>query len=180
MESIVKQRLVGAIVLVALAVIFIPMLLDGGQPSELAASRSNIPPRPGFHFEPLDLPPPAPEPLEPRAAVVEEAEVPPVALGPVAEEVRAEPTEAVEAPSTAVEAWAVQVGSFSSEKNALALRDKLRSAGFAAFVEQVTNAGQPVFRVRIGPEATRSRAESLKARVTKAFDKLPALVMNHP
>ena len=41
-----KQRLIGAIVLVALAVIFIPMLLDGGGGEQGVSFGTNIPPKP--------------------------------------------------------------------------------------------------------------------------------------
>ena len=40
-----KQRLIGAIVLVALAVIFIPMLLSGGREMEMPVFGSNVPER---------------------------------------------------------------------------------------------------------------------------------------
>ncbi|MDH5370815.1 MAG: hypothetical protein OEW99_12370, partial [Gammaproteobacteria bacterium] len=44
-ESRLKQRLTGAIVLVALAVIFIPMLLSGGRDMEMPVFGSNVPER---------------------------------------------------------------------------------------------------------------------------------------
>ena len=44
-ESRLKQRLVGAVVLVALAVIFIPMLLSGGRDMEMPVFGSNVPDR---------------------------------------------------------------------------------------------------------------------------------------
>ena len=44
-EGRLKQRLVGAVVLVALAVIFIPMLLSGGREMEMPVFGSNVPQR---------------------------------------------------------------------------------------------------------------------------------------
>ena len=44
-EGRLKQRLVGAIVLVALGVIFIPMLLSGGRDMEMPVFGSNVPER---------------------------------------------------------------------------------------------------------------------------------------
>ncbi len=46
MDRGLKERLVGAAVLVALAVIFIPMLLDDAPPGSGPISESNIPPQP--------------------------------------------------------------------------------------------------------------------------------------
>jgi len=47
----IKQRLVGALVLVSLAVIFIPMVLDGEGPFEVSNSKTFIPDEPMFKFE---------------------------------------------------------------------------------------------------------------------------------
>lgn len=44
-EGRLKQRLVGAVVLIALAVIFIPMLLSGGREMEMPVFGSNVPER---------------------------------------------------------------------------------------------------------------------------------------
>lgn len=57
-----KQRIIGAVVLVSLAVIFIPMLLDGNRQYERVIVKTNIPPKPrSFNSKiiPLDLEKPA-------------------------------------------------------------------------------------------------------------------------
>ena len=46
MEQGLKERLVGAAVLVILAVVFIPMLLDERQEDEIVITETNIPPKP--------------------------------------------------------------------------------------------------------------------------------------
>nr|VFK54715.1 MAG: Cell division protein DedD (protein involved in septation) [Candidatus Kentron sp. TUN]VFK58934.1 MAG: Cell division protein DedD (protein involved in septation) [Candidatus Kentron sp. TUN]VFK59431.1 MAG: Cell division protein DedD (protein involved in septation) [Candidatus Kentron sp. TUN] len=57
-------------------------------------------------------------------------------------------------------AWAVQVGSFSKRKNALGLRDLLRTKGYRAFVEfvRVGNVGSIRTRVFVGPVLVRGNA----------------------
>ncbi len=47
----IKQRVVGAVVLISLAVIFIPMVLDGEGPFETGNSKTFIPDEPRFKFE---------------------------------------------------------------------------------------------------------------------------------
>ncbi|SCZ63740.1 SPOR domain-containing protein [Thiohalomonas denitrificans] len=189
MNPRIKQRLVGAVVLVALAVIFVPMLLDGDD-SSMPAFGSNIPPKSGYQFESLDIPPRQPISMEPKAAVVEKEDAAPILTGPVAE-VEPEPPLAAEEGEAKTEpepepepgevkAWAVQVGSFSNSENALRLRDRLRGEDFDAFVEQVKSSGEAIYRVRVGPEASRERAESLMERVKAKQPDLPALVMGHP
>ncbi len=171
-----KQRLVGAVVLVALAVIFVPMVLDSERAATLSAGK--LPEKPGFHFEPITIPNREPEPFVARPAIVERTQARPVALGPV-EKVAESAEDAPKVESGDLPGWAVQVGSFSSMENALALRDRLRGKDFPAFVEQIAGEKGAVYRVRVGPEASRERAEVLQNRVKAAFE-LPALVMSHP
>lgn len=76
--------------------------------------------------------------------------------------------------------WAVQVGVFSKAEAAKELSDKLRAAGYAAFVEPIKLAGgQTSHRVRIGPEARRDNAVKVQGEVKSKF-KLDALVVAHP
>lgn len=51
MEIPLKQRLIGAAVLIALAVIFLPMLLDGAGRREQVSMKMEIPPEPQYTFE---------------------------------------------------------------------------------------------------------------------------------
>ncbi len=51
--------------------------------------------------------------------------------------------------------WVIQVGSFKEKKNATAERDKLRKQGFVAFVEAYND----MYRVRVGPELDKSKAQ---------------------
>ena len=73
MDNLVKQRVIGAVVLVALAVIFVPMLLE--QPEdELGPVGSNLPDKPEQivrdRVEPLILPEP-PQESEPAQVVLD-------------------------------------------------------------------------------------------------------------
>lgn len=200
-----KQRLVGAVVLVSLAVIFIPMLLDGGDEGGMPMFGSNIPEQPDYHFEPLDIPLEPVEPIaaekplllekpEPAPAAETESEpepesrmqaaasapepaVPPAQEKPAQEKKEASPPVAPDTSEEGV-AWVVQVGSFSQSDNALALRDKLRGAGFTAFVEKLTVDGARVYRVRIGPELRREAAESQLNRLQREM-KMEGIVMGH-
>jgi DedD protein len=196
----IKQRLIGAVVLVSLAVIFIPILLDGGNNSSMSRSGSNVPEQPEFDFEPLEIPlaPITPLPVE-RPRVIDKEEPPPapaVAVSPqegkrLVQPPPAEPVKAaaattpigVASPATAAGtdpiAWVVQVGSFSQSANALALRDKLRKNGFTAFVEKYQERGTSSYRVRVGPELKRETAEKQLAQLKTKFQ-LKGIVMGQP
>ena len=65
--------------------------------------------------------------------------------------------------------WALQLGSFKQEDNAIEFRDKLRKGGYAAFVESVDKKNTEYFRVRVGPEISRKRMEIMRDKLTKKF-----------
>ena len=56
MDPALKQRLIGATVLVVLAVIFVPMLVEDTPRSDAEAIDLTIPPQPGQAFEPRSCP----------------------------------------------------------------------------------------------------------------------------
>lgn len=177
-----KQRLVGAVVLVSLGVIFIPMILPGDGDVSAPLQGDKAPPAPDYRFSPLPEPPVAPV-LDEAAPVVE------APARDTADEVSIESLVAKALPPAPPpvevksdqqpKAWVVQVGSFSSDDNASALRDKLRKQGFACFVEAVKADKGMVYRVRVGPELTREKAEQLQHRVASAT-KLNGMVMSYP
>jgi DedD protein len=90
-----------------------------------------------------------------------------------------------DAPATAASAdqadgWVVQLGAFGAEKDALALRDRLRAAGFAAYTDHVSGlSGQLLYRVRVGPQTRHEAALSLRDRI-KAQLGLSGIVASYP
>ena len=189
-ETSLKQRLVGAIVLVALGVIFIPMFLGGEGDRGVPLFGTNIPDKPealaelGSAQPDHQLPPPPP-PTEVRTLVDEQSPAAAVAEDPAPLPAPARPskpeTPPAAAPGPAADplSWAVQVGSFAERARALKLRDQLRKAGFDAFAEAVTTRDGRRFRVRVGPVGKRTQAETLRAAVAKKL-KLEGFVVRHP
>ncbi|MCE5232156.1 MAG: SPOR domain-containing protein [Mizugakiibacter sp.] len=89
-----------------------------------------------------------------------------------------------DAPATALPAnragaWAVQLGAFATQEEALKLRDRLRTAGFDAFVDDVASGGGKLWRVRAGPQAQRSGAETLRDQIA-ARAGLKGIVVTQP
>jgi DedD protein len=77
MDQMLKQRLIGAIVIISLAVIFIPMILEGPD-NELSPRNQDMPPPPTIDYQAeVDLPVPSEstEPAESPDATVTEQEV---------------------------------------------------------------------------------------------------------
>jgi len=63
-------------------------------------------------------------------------------------------------------AWAVQMGNFKNKDNARRLADKLRTAGYKAFMKEIKSAkGNITTRVYIGPEFKHASAVTLSNKV---------------
>ena len=183
-----KQRIVGAIVLVALGVIFIPMVLQ--RDDAVNISDSNIPemPRELKKIAEREMPeitvPPAPPQTTRQLADEHTPDIraggtkqPEQQQAPEANSVQQDDKQQATQPARA---WVVQVASFSERKKALALRDRLRKAGYTAFVESLSTKGSVLYRVRVGPVVKRSEAEDLQKKIISKFKLKDALVMAHP
>lgn len=199
MQEQLKKRLVGAAVLIALAVIFLPMLLEGPSRMENSVLQGNIPEMPEKPANminiPLQVPPPfeelekapAPARAEPPAARgTVEAKVKQPSASPVAETgsppakvVPVSPAGLAQKKETRLtQGWAVQVGSFSTQANANRLRDELRGKGFPAYVEEVKLNSGASYRVRVGPMSGRTDAEAVQAKL--AAVEMRGIVVTHP
>lgn len=193
-----KQRLIGAVVLISLGVIFIPMLLKGPDSLDAPIFTSNIPQQPEqrkTEIIPIKPIPPRPDnipimaiPVEVDSAIPQPESQPednkPAAVTmeepPV---VTSKPDSAATAPtenilSTDLSGWAVQVGSFSSKKNALALQQRLRDKQYAAFVEAYQAKSGVRYRVRIGPELSADKAKQLASKLKREMG-IDGLVLRH-
>ncbi|WP_196768870.1 SPOR domain-containing protein, partial [Xanthomonas arboricola] len=128
-----------------------------------------------------------PEPAKPVAAAPKPAEAPkPAPAKPEVaktEPAKPEPTKPVvaapAAPAASSVGFAVQLGAFGRAEDADALRDRVRAAGFSAFVEQVRTDKGALNRVRVGPVANRGDAEQLRAQVAAKVG-ISGMVRPHP
>jgi len=186
-------------VLVMLAVILIPMVLDDSAESDIRITESNIPARPedGFNSRivPLQEADMTPIPVESVSQeevepLLDEAQEPkqtskpvPQQMPVIAEAKQARPAPPKQKPENSshmgVTAWVVQLGSFGSEDNALGLNKKLRLAGYPAFVEPLKRKSGMVYRVRVGPEILRSDAEALQQKLKKSMQ-IDGIVIRYP
>jgi len=76
-------------------------------------------------------------------------------------------------------AWVVQTGSFTSEAKAKALVDKLRQARFPAFVERARTGTGTTYRVQVGPELERGRAEQTLKQIETSVG-IKGIIVPHP
>ena len=170
MEQPLKQRLIGATIIIALAVIFVPMLI-GEKPSIPETVSIEIPESPADIDSRIV---PLPEKTKDVLAEVKINKEKVVITKPRI------PNPPKKAPVEGIKAWVVQVGSFSDKKNADALSVTLIKAGFTAFVDPGSSGNGDIYRVKIGPELSKEKADKL-AIVIKAKQKLPkAIVIQYP
>jgi DedD protein len=219
MDQALKERIVGAVVIVGLAVVLIPLVLDGpGAPPVVQPAAPDVPAvaeeadgSRTYRYD-LETPPtdsdaavtapldaaPAPAELSAARAPVASAATAttaptpaPVAPAPVTAKPAPVPTTtakpaapaSVQATQPAApkgdSAWAAQAGTFSKAATARDLVARLQKLGFKAFVMEVKDGGRNLYRVRIGPVATRADAEALAKRVTQKA-RLEARPVPHP
>jgi cell division protein FtsN len=184
---LVKERLTGAIILVALIVLLVPELLTGpirSAPRAVASSAEEPPLRSytinladDAHAHGATQPESAaPQPLAPQpapasqdsgaasATPAQEEPAPPAVVPPEA---------TAPAPSTppssgdAGGGWMIQLGSFASRSNAEHLAHQLKGQGFAASVSQGST-GRHLYRVRVGPVHDRTAAGQLQGKLKAA------------
>jgi DedD protein len=202
MQEGAKKRLVGAVVIVSLAVIFVPMLFEEEPVTALPPLPAVVPEEPivddRFRSESFLTPADSGvggfaeeawvEPAEPGvlALPVEEASEPvyEAPLGePVADSEEA-PSPAAPAPSAAeripvapapmarddgMPSYVTQVASLGTAASAQELAAKLQDEGYSAFVESAEVGGRTYYRVRVGPEVDRARADKTAAELRRKY-----------
>ena len=201
MDRALKERIIGAVVLVAVVVLVVPVFLDGPPSSdEIISERVPLPGQAEQKSQTIvldrDRTDPVPangsretEPTPKPAERLRQPEPQPVAAASAPQPepktpAREAPAPVREAPQAAAPTvsttgmFAVQLGSFSSQENAERLAADLRKQGFAAFLSQLATGDGQLHRVRIGPQKDRGAAEAMAARLQQAGHK--GQVVPHP
>ena len=175
-----RRRLVGAIALVLLIVVFLPMILDS-EPKPLNQDIViTIPPIPkpeSVQQNSASPVSPKPVPYPPRVTGMPVSPVqpdPPPSVEaktslpkdePAQSEARPAPKQETKPAPAGEESYVVQLGAFSNAANAKALQKKLQDNKFKAYTELVKNAAGDRTRVRVGPYASREAADKARDRL---------------
>jgi DedD protein len=178
MDRRVKERLIGASILVVLIVLVVPELLSGPklpplpQPM-LPAAAASEPNRTVMVDLSTSKPATASEPAEPTSQPASAVTVPPADPTPLPtpaaapKPAHAPAVESVAAPpiSPVRGVWSVQLGSFASRANADNLTRQMKGEGFPAFVLEGGSGKSVRYRVRVGPFPDRESAERTAAKL---------------
>ncbi|MEX1032652.1 MAG: SPOR domain-containing protein [Cellvibrionaceae bacterium] len=194
MDDGLKQRLIGAIVLGAIAVLFLPSLFK--QDSRRAVDMtSQVPPEPVVVTELFEVPKPVQPDNIPPAKPLEEnyphevvepgppdstdigsldppspTETPaPVDRGGGSSS-RDQPEPPVLNDDGVPYAWSLQVASFQSSERADAILERLENEGYTSYIREANSAQGPLFRVFVGPKVNKAQVEALKRSIDAQFD----------
>lgn len=194
-----KQRIVGTVALLALALIFLPIIFDGEGSYQVPVS-SRIPETPIISI--------LPEPTQSRPVIIGNVEQ----IGPeVAATVSLieEVTELVEDPSVAIataepvsdfeitesapiftrevpqlsdaglpQGWVVRLGSFSDSENASNLVTRLQDAGYKAYSRVMRSSQEALTGVFVGPWLDRGQVNEYQQKLQEEFS-LAGLVVRY-
>jgi len=163
-----KQRLIGAFVLFALGVIFVPVLFDRER-IEPVNKTTLIPPVP--HIDPVVIEKVEPPPVEEPAKTANEMFVP----EPEVEEDLAPEKPGVDNKGVP-KGWVLQVGSFRFQKHAEQLRDKLIADGYAAYTRTLDTKSGKMTRLFVGPKLDKTILIAQKTEIDKKY-KVSAILL---
>ncbi|MDP6653031.1 MAG: SPOR domain-containing protein [Gammaproteobacteria bacterium] len=175
MKQGTKQRIIGTVVLLALALIFLPIIFDG-QGSYQNQISSRIPATP--------VVPILPEPQQVRPVIIADAEA--AEPAPITNtETTPEPAEnRVEVSSSEpaftrdipslnssglAQGWSVRLGSFSNVSNANTLLERLQAAGYKAYTRAIASEQGALTGVFVGPWLERSMVQDYQERLQQEF-----------
>lgn len=183
MDTALKQRLIGAVVLVALAVIFLPMLIKGPAPdSGVSDVPLVVPASPEGEFETRELPLVTPGNAPDAGAVGLNGTAPAPVAVPAPSASEAIPLGAAPAatmlPATAAAGnLAVNFGAYATAADADAVIARLKQSKLPAFREPTMINGKQAYRVRIGPYVDRADAEAARLQATQVRRDVKAQVV---
>ena len=173
----IKQRFVGFVVLVAIAIIFWPIVFVTPETAD------------DFELPSFEMPPkPEIEVSERREPVLNKVDQAVLPKGPERQPPTSQPVDiALPAPNAALVdadeepdqqssalqraefddqglpvSWELQVATFSAAQRAEEIALELRNKGHKAYVSAVTIGGKKLFRVRIGPKMQKQRLQDLQ------------------
>lgn len=193
MDVRLKERLIGALVLVALAVLVLPWVLDDEKGrADFESQIPPAPPAPAARSVELSQPRPlaeagfddsiiAAETSTTSSEQLSDPEQPANAEQPAGTETQLPaPAQSVvaERPAPIQAGYVIQLGSFSNRDNAEKLVENLRAQKLAAYSKLDRSSTPPVVRVWVGPVVKREQAEAQLAKV-RTLSGLNAMVVSY-
>lgn len=191
MDIGVKERVIGAVVLVVLGIIIIPWVLEGPAPDRSVTKDVPLPAAgttsaPAEYRMPLaqQADTPATSPASPATAPAgnntapasQASRTPPPAPSPQHTRPIARQSEAPAGAPTGK--WMVQAGSYSSEHNAIKLQRALEKHGYPVVVSRYSMGKRTYYRVRVGPYQDPAEAHKVIPDINRIYGGKAKVVPN--
>lgn len=175
MDIALKQRIVGALIVIGGGIVFIPSILEGPviDSQQLIL---DVPPRP--ELTPYKVDPARYEQLvtEVDAQIArDQAQEIPAEADAANKKAENTPTTTQEIAKTSVSkpplnpVWTVQLGSFTQIGNAKELETKLQKNKFKAYIKKINTDNGIKYRVFVGPEIRQADAYAVAQQLQKKF-----------
>ena len=163
-----KQRIVGTIVLMALAGMLLPVVFDGGDTFQ-AELESRIPPEPQFNL--------LPESNLTRPTIIADTDI--VASVEESQSEISEPDgQVISQPeedeadfdsSQMLSGWSIRLGSFAEKQNATNLVEQLHESEYKAYTREFNNSAGDLISVFVGPWIDKNIAEDYLSELEDKF-----------
>ena len=168
----IKQRLIGFLVIIALTIIFWPIVFVAPmQEDDVVLRVFEMPPKPDITASPRKAPETNRLNVEqlPQIPLPEVPTEQPIDIAVASSEVsliaaKIEPLQQSSALERAIFdeqglpiSWELQIATFSTESRAQSIAEQLQNKGHKAYVSPVTIDAKGLYRVRIGPNIQKSR-----------------------
>jgi len=171
MDEQSRYRATGSLFLLAVAVICLPMLLDGEGMAPLAIAPLSVP---QVLPEVAALDEVAPTSDLPSRVSELKAQVDDTGFYTDSGARAGEPVLTV--PDSETRIWAVQVASFKDAESAVKLREQLRLEGYEAFLSTLRRDDEVLHRVAVGPLLSETDAQQMRDALTLIVEQ-PARLM---
>ena len=159
MDAKLKQRLVGAVILTSLAIILLPLLLDGTEENR-ASIANTIPAPPKIDLRDITV--------QSVMRKIEQMEQASEARLPkeVVDETNydAAPNHGLDKNGLPVN-WSLQLGSFQKEDNATRLRAQLRGQSYRSYILHANTNDGETYRVFVGPSSSKETLVQMNQKI---------------
>ncbi len=179
MDAKLKQRVIGAVVLTTLAIIVLPMLLDGSS-EDRARVVASIPEPPAIELKNLSV-----GEVRREMARMEEdsaARLPAPVPSPAEDLDRPDDTGNGDGlsldESKLPVSWTLQVGSFRDREKAVSLRKSLRDIEYRSYIIKAVTPEGETYRVFVGPMLQKERLQTISEEIESRFQ-LKGLIVRY-
>lgn len=164
MDSKLKQRLTGAVILTSLAIILLPLLLDGTPEGRQSVVNTEIPEPPRIELGDISV-----QSVERQIQEMErasEARMP----REIADETDYQEAEDFSLDQNQLPVnWSLQLGSFQKEENATRLRKLLREQAYRAYILHAVTSDGEIYRVFVGPSSSKEALEEMNVKIEQSL-----------